>query len=141
MLLNAALAAFDLHERADRRFVDRNRDVFVGELLAVLLVPEPHAEAQLFQDVEQQQAIADDRLHFFAELHRRALHRPFEGQQRLAALHPHAQHAAAEAQLIVVRIEEAVFLQTPTAQRCGARGENRLPRFLRIAKTQFDLAL
>ena len=107
------LAAFDFDERADRRFVNRDRDVLVRKLLAVLLVAEPHVEAELFEHVQQQQAVADDGLHLFAKLHRRVLHRALEGEQRLAAFEADAKHAAPAAQLIVVGVEQVVFLQPP----------------------------
>ena len=42
-------------------------DVFVRELFAVFLVAEPHAEAELFEHVEQQQAVADDGLQSLRE--------------------------------------------------------------------------
>jgi len=41
------LAAFQLDKGADRRLVHRDHDVLVGELLAVLLVAEPRAIAEL----------------------------------------------------------------------------------------------
>jgi hypothetical protein len=113
----------------------------VRELLAVLFVAEPDAEAELFQNVQEQKAVTHDCFHFFAEFHRRGLHGAFEGQQRLAAFHPHPKDAATKAQLIVRSIEEAIFLQTAASQRGGTRGENRLSRFLGIAKSQFDLSL
>src|SRR4029434_2849849 len=41
-LVDAFFAAFNLDEGADRRFIERDRDVRGGELFAVFLVPEPH---------------------------------------------------------------------------------------------------
>ena len=69
MSMNAALAPFDLDECADRRFVNRDGDILVRELLAIFLVPEPHAEAELFEHAQQDHAIADHRFHLLAELH------------------------------------------------------------------------
>ena len=140
-VVDALLAAFDFDERADRRFVDRDRDVFVRELLAIFFVAEPHAEAELFEHVQQQQAVADDGLELFAKLHRRVLNRAFEGEQRLAALEAHAQHAAPAAQRVVGRVEQVVFLQPPPSQRRGAGRQNRLAGFVGVAKAELDLPL
>ena len=102
----------------------------------IFLVAEPDAESELFEHVQQQQAVADDRFHLLAQFHRRVLHRPFEGEKRLSALEADAQHAAAAAQLIVGRVEQIVFLEPPAAQRRRAGCQNRLARFGGIAKTE-----
>ena len=139
--MDVLLAAFDLDERADRRFVDGDHDVLGRELLAVLLVAEPHAQPQLVQDGEQRVAVGDDGFVLFAHLHQAGLHRALEGQQALAALAAHAQHAAAPVEPIVGRIEQTVFLQPPAAQRRGADGEDALARLLGAVEPQLDLAL
>ena len=56
---DAALAAFDLDEGPHRRLVDGDDDVVGGELLAVLLIPEPDAEAELLQHAQEQRPVAD----------------------------------------------------------------------------------
>ena len=68
MSRDAALAAFDLDEHADGRFVDRDDAVVEREFLAVLLVAEPDVESQLFEHAQQQVAVADDGLELFAHL-------------------------------------------------------------------------
>ena len=68
---DALLAAFDLDEDADRRLVDRDDDVLVRELLAVLLVAEPDVEPELLEHAQQHLAVADDGLELLAHLHDR----------------------------------------------------------------------
>src|SRR5262245_65639525 len=48
--VDAALASLDFDERSDRRLVDGHDDVVERELLAVLLISEPRAEAELPQN-------------------------------------------------------------------------------------------
>ena len=51
------------------------------ELLAVFLVAEPDLEAELLEDVRDRVGVADHRFEFLAQLHRRRLHRSFEGEK------------------------------------------------------------
>ena len=55
------LAAFNLHERADRRFVDRDRRVLDGVFLAIFFVAEPDVKPQLLEDALDDLAVADHR--------------------------------------------------------------------------------
>ena len=41
------------------------------EFLAVFLIPEPHLEAELLEQAQQQRAVADERLELVAQLHGR----------------------------------------------------------------------
>jgi len=49
--------------------------------------------------------------------------------------------AAAAEELIVLGVEQAVFLKTAGAQRLGAGGKNGNPCFVHIAKGELDLTL
>ena len=138
---DAVLAAFDLDEDADRRFVDRDDDVLVRELLAVLLVAEPDVQAELLEHAQQHLAVADDGLELLAHFHDARLHRPLEGEPALAVLHPHAQHAAPPAQRLVVGVEERVLLQPAPEQRRRAAREDRRARLVRRREPQLDFTL
>ena len=93
--LDRPLAALDLDERADRRLVERDRGVLGGELLAELLIPEPHVQPQRLEHARQNVAVADDRLVFLASLHPARLHGPFERQQASAGFAADPQRASA----------------------------------------------
>jgi hypothetical protein len=73
---------------------------------------------------QQDHAVAGDGLDFFPHFHRARLNRPLEGEPALAVLEPHAQHAAAAPQLLVIGVEERVLLQAPAEQRGGPRRQN-----------------
>src|SRR6185295_12409015 len=77
----------------------------------------------------------------FAGLHRGVLNRTLEGEECFAPFEADAQHAAALAQLIVVRVEQVIFLQPAAAQRRGSGRQNRLPGFVGVAKPQLNLSL
>jgi len=138
---DALLAPFDLDEHADRRLVDRDDHILVREFLAVLLVPEPHVQPQLFEDAQQHRAVADDGFELLAQLHRRRLHRSFEGDAALAVFHADAQHRTAPPELLVVGIEQGVFLEPPPEQRRRAGREHRAPRLVGAVEPQLDLPL
>ena len=129
--------ALDLDEHADRRFVDRDDDVFVRELLAVLLVPEPDVQPELLENLQQDLAVADERLDLFAQLHGRRLHRALERQPALAVLDAHPQHAAPAPQLLVVGVEERVLLE-PAAEQWRAPAARTA---LRASSTESNLSL
>ena len=91
--------------------------------------------------MEQRVAVGDDRLVLLAELHRTGLHRTLEGQEALAAFAADAQHAAAPEQPVVCGVEQAVFLQAPSAQRRGADREHPLARVFGAIELELDFAL
>ena len=138
---DAFFAAFDLDERADGRLVDGDDDVFGGVLLAVLLVAEPHVQAELLEHALQHFAVANDGLVLVAHLHRSGQHGTFEGQQVLARLGADAQHAAAPAQRFILRIEQGIFLQTAGAKGGGTSGKDRRARIFRAGEPEFDFTL
>src|SRR6185436_20914343 len=82
---------------------------------------EPHVVAQLLEDPEQQRAVADDGLELVAQLHRRCLDGPLEGDAALAVLGTDPQGAAAPAERFVLVVQEGVLLQPPPEERQRAR--------------------
>src|SRR5688500_3160977 len=68
--LDALFASLDLDEHPDRGLVDGHDHVVVGELFAVLLVPEPYVQPELFKNLQQDLAVPHERFVLLAELHR-----------------------------------------------------------------------
>src|ERR1051325_3833846 len=140
-LVNAVRAALDLDERPDRRFVDCDDHVVERELFAVLLVAEPHVEPELFEHAQQHGAVADDGLELVAHFQDRRLNRTFEGEEALARLDTYAKHASAQAQPLVVGVEERVFLEAARANGCGAGADYGLASFDGIGEPKLDFSL
>src|SRR5262249_5717546 len=138
---DALIAALDLDEHADGRFVDRHDHVLVRVLLPVFLVPEPDVEAQLLEDAEEQLAVAHDGFELVAQLHVRRLYGAFERDAALAVLGPDPQRAAAPPERLVLVVEEGVFLEPAPEHRGGARRLDRGARRLDRLEPQLDLAL
>ena len=134
-------ASLDLHVGADRRLVERDRHIFSGVFLAVLLVAEPHVQPELLEHALQHFAVADDGLEFVAHFHAARLHRTLEGEEALARFGADAQNASAAPQRLVFRIEQRIFLEAAAAEGSGARRENQRAGLLRTIEPEFDFAL
>ena len=79
--LDCTLTAFDFHESADGRFIERDRRVFGCELLAKLLIPEPDVQTQSLEHAYQNVPVADDGFMLLARFHAAGLHGTLERQQ------------------------------------------------------------
>src|SRR5690349_20377729 len=138
---DSSVAAFDLDERPDRRFVQRQQHIVERELFAILLIAEPDAEAELLEDAHDERAVADDGLELFAQFRDRRLDRTFVGEQTPPGLDADPEHASPPPQIVVRCIEQAVFLKTPAAHRRGAGIDDGGAGALGIVESQLDLAL
>ena len=116
-------------------------DVFVRELLAILLVAEPDVQSKLPENLEQDFAVADQRLVLFPHLHRRRLDGALEGHAALAVLHAHAQDASPPAKLFVVGVEQGVRLEAAAQPRRAAGRDDGSARLLDRVESQLDLSL
>ena len=110
---DAAVAAFDLHERADRCLVHRHDDIVEREFLAVLLVAEPDAKSRPLEDHRgEHPAVVDARFEFLAQLQRRMLDRTLEGDEAVAMLDPDAQNLAVARSVVrSFGVEQSVRLE------------------------------
>src|SRR6266508_3376858 len=129
---DAAIAALDLDKRADRRLVERDDDIVEREFFTILLIAEPDAEAELFENVDEERAVADHGLELLTQLHQRRLHGPLEREQALPRFHAHPQHASPAPQIVVWRVEQAILLQPAASHWRGAGAQDRLARAFRI---------
>ena len=136
--LDSALAALELEVGANRRFVNRDDDVFERELFAIFLVAEPYAQPEFLEHALQDRPVADHGFELPTDLHGGWLDGPFERELALARLGANAQHAASAAQRLIGTVEQRILLQPPSPQRRRVEREHGGPRRFSRVEAQFD---